>query len=50
MIVKIGFDRDPIYEGGRGSDRVIRALDKALGGANWSKEGEYFVAETEEQI
>lgn len=48
MRVKIGFEYDPITPDGRGSDDIIRALDRKLGGANWSREGNYFVAEVDD--
>lgn len=44
MIVKVEVLYDDINSSGRGSDRIIRAIDQAMKGADWEASGEGWIA------
>ncbi len=44
MEVKVEILYDDLDVDGRGRDKVIRALDRAMGGATWEAQGDGWVA------
>ena len=44
MIVRIEVLEDEVSTSGRKSDAVIRAIDRAMSGADWKSDGEGWIA------